>query len=49
MISSYISTYNKVILRVGAVTSKGLLNVLSENGLHETALRTGTGTNSPSR
>ena len=35
-------------LRVGAVTSKLLLNVLSENGLHETALRTATGTAEPS-
>ena len=35
-------------LRVGAVTSKILLNVLSENGLHETALRTATGTVEPS-
>jgi alpha-L-rhamnosidase len=35
-------------LRVGAVTSKILLNVLSENGLHETALRTATSTDMPS-
>jgi alpha-L-rhamnosidase len=35
-------------LRVGAVTSKILLNVLSENGLHETALRTATSTEEPS-
>ena len=31
-------------LRVGAVTSKILLNVLSENGRHETALRAATTT-----
>lgn len=35
-------------LRIGAVTSKLLLNVLSENGLHETALRAATGTARPS-
>ena len=33
---------------VGAVTSKILLNVLSDNGLHETALRTATTTTAPS-
>jgi hypothetical protein len=33
---------------VGAVTSKILLNVLSDNGLHDTALRTATTTNAPS-
>ena len=33
---------------VGAVTSKILLNVLSDNGLHETALRTATATTEPS-
>lgn len=33
---------------VGAVTSKILLNVLSTNGLHETALRTATQTSAPS-
>ena len=38
----------KYTLRVGAVTSKILLNVLSENGLHETALRTATNTDEDS-
>lgn len=33
---------------IGAVTSKVLLDVLSENGLHETALRTATTTTAPS-
>ena len=33
---------------VGAVTSKILLNVLSDNGLHETAIRTATSTAEPS-
>ena len=33
---------------VGAVTSKILLNVLSDNGLHETALKTATATTAPS-
>ena len=35
-------------LSVGAVTSKILLNLLSENGQHETALRVATGTDEPS-
>jgi alpha-L-rhamnosidase len=35
-------------LRVGAVTAKLLLNVLSENGLHESALRTATANAMPS-
>lgn len=35
-------------LAVGAVTSKILFNVLSENGLHETALRTAINTEEPS-
>lgn len=35
-------------LRVGAVTAKILLNILSDNGLHETALRTAMGTQEPS-
>ena len=34
--------------RVGAVTSRILLNVLSENGLHEAALRAATTTQEPS-
>lgn len=34
--------------RVGAVTSKIILNVLSENGLHRTALRAATATTMPS-
>ena len=34
--------------RVGAVTSKIILNVLSENGLHRTALRVATATTMPS-
>ena len=33
---------------VGAVTSKILLNVLSDHGLHETALRVATTTDEPS-
>ena len=33
---------------VGAVTSKILLNVLSDNGLHQTALKTATMTTAPS-
>ena len=33
---------------VGAVTSKIILNVLSENGLHESALRVATQTAAPS-
>ena len=33
---------------VGAVTSKIILNVLSENGLHRTALRAATATAMPS-
>ena len=33
---------------VGAVTSKVLLNVLSDTGLHETAIRTATSTEEPS-
>lgn len=33
---------------IGAVTSKILLNVLSDNGLHETALKTATMTTAPS-
>ena len=41
-------TNTNYTLRVGAVTSKILLNILSENGLHETALRTATSTEEPS-
>lgn len=35
-------------MNVGAVTSKIIFNMLSENGLHETALRTAINTNQPS-
>jgi len=35
-------------LAVGAVTSKILFNILSENGLHESALRTAVTTDEPS-
>ena len=42
------ATNTNYTLRVGAVTSKILLNILSENGLHETALRTATSTEEPS-
>ena len=35
-------------LAIGAVTSKILFNLLSENGLHETALRTAISTDEPS-
>eukprot|EP00039_Didymoeca_costata_P030726 m.31059 g.31059 ORF g.31059 m.31059 type:complete len:1152 (-) comp8275_c0_seq1:33-3488(-) len=35
-------------LRVGAVTSKILLNVLSDNGMHDVALQVATGTQEPS-
>ena len=35
-------------LAIGAVTSKILFNLLSENGLHEAALRTAVNTEEPS-
>jgi hypothetical protein len=42
------ATLTNFTARVGAVTSKIILNVLSENGLHRTALRAATATTMPS-
>jgi len=46
-VGDHLKTINYT-MAVGAVTSKILFNLLSENGLHETALRAATTTEEPS-